>query len=229
MTTYDMKSIAANTSGPSDNRSVIFGADNQGAATPVPYDFGAMRSKVVGLLYAANRWYLPFGVTGAGTGGALNAANAIYLFPGFIVQKCTLSALGCRISGTPAVGNIQLAVYANGSAMRPTGNALASTASISTNSANTSINAAVSVQLDVGWYWFGANIDNTTATINTVSNALAPGIIGAATQSNILNNGAGWGISVAQTFGTWPDLTSASFTEGFPATPAVQFKVGSVP
>ena len=228
MTTYDMKTISPNTSGPANNRSVIFGADNQGAATPVPYDFGALRTAVLGVLYAANRWYTPFGVDGAGTGGALGAASTIYLFPGLIAQKCTLNALGCHISGTAAVGNIQLAVYANSSAMRPTGTALASTASISTNSANTGVNAAVSVQLDAGWYWFAANGDNTTATFNTVTSSLAPGLIGAASQNAGLFNGTAYGLSVAQTFGTWPDLTSGSFTDFF-SPPLVEFKIGSVP
>lgn len=227
MTAYDMKSIAANTSGPADNNSVIFGADNQGAATPVPYNFGALRSKVQGILYAANRWYLPFGV--AGVGSAANpGANVITLFPGFIPQKCTITALGFFINTLSAGGNMQAAIYANSASMRPTGNALASTASVSTASANVGVNAAVSVQLDVGWYWFAANCDNATSRANSVSNDLSPAIIGAASQSAGIFNGAAFGLSVAQTFGTWPDLTSASFSDFFGPV-VVQFKVGSVP
>lgn len=228
MTTYDMKSIAANTAGPASNRAVIFGADNQGAATPVPYDFGAMRTAVQGILYVANRWYVPIGLGTTSSGGA-PGANVISLHPGFIAQKCTLSALGTRISTLSAGGNFQHAIYANSSAMRPTGNALASTASIST-AATGSLNAAVSVQIDVGWYWFATNFDNATAAANSLnSNAfqLAP-VIGSTSQQNVLVSSTFTGLSVAQTYGTWPDLTSASFTDSF-TTPVVQFKVGSVP
>jgi hypothetical protein len=230
MTTYDMKTIAANTAGPASNSAVIFGADNQGAATPVPYGFGAFRTAVQGILYAANRWEVPFGVTGVNAGGALSANN-ITFFLGYLPQKCTITALGNRVSTLAASGNFQNAIYANSSSMRPTGNALASTASMST-AATGHLNSAVNVQLDVGWYWWATNVDasaGSTVRLNGVSSSLAAGITGAATQANNIFDGIGVGITLAQTFGTWPDVTASSFTEGFPSTPVVQFKVGSVP
>lgn len=228
MTTYDMKTISANTAGPASNRSVVFGADNQGAATPVPYDFGALRTAVQGVIYVANRWYLPLGTNDISNGSA-PGANVISLAPGFIAQKCTISALGTRLSTLSAAGNFQHAIYANSTAMRPTGTALASTASIST-AATGSLNAAVSVQLDMGWYWFATNFDNATAAANTMNSASSnlASVIGSTSQQNELVSSAFTGLTVAQTFNTWPDLTAGSFGDGF-TIPIVQFKVGSVP
>lgn len=228
---YDVGITAPNTAGPATNRSVIFGADNQGAATPVPYDFGAFRTAVQGIVLAANRWEVPFGVTGVNAGGTL-AANVITFFLGFLPQKCTITALGNRVSTLAASGNFQNAIYANSSAMRPTGTALVSTASMST-AATGHLNTAVSVQLDVGWYWWATNVDTSagaTVRLNGVSGSIGAGVVGASTQANNIFDGIGNGaLTLAQTFNTWPDVTASSFTDGFPTTPVVQYKVGSVP
>jgi len=231
MITYDMKTISPNTSGPASNSAVIFGADNQGAATPVPYGFGAFRTAVQGLLLAANRWQIPFGIIGVNAGGALSA-NTITFFLGYLPQKCTITALGNRVSTLAASGNFQNAIYANSSSMRPTGTALASTASMST-AATGHLNSAVNVQLDVGWYWWATNVDTnagSTVRLDGVNGSIAAGIVGAATQANNIFDGIGNGsLTLAQTFNTWPDVTASSFSEGFPSTPVVQYKVGSVP
>jgi hypothetical protein len=183
--------------------------------------------------YIANNWYLPDGIARICGGGA-PAANSIRLHAGIIKQKCTLSALGLRISTLSAGGNIQCALYANNAATgRPTGNALASTSSITTASTG-SVNGAVSVQVDPGLYWFATNNDNgvVVGVALDVTGINISALIGSATQGNILvANGTLVGLSVPQTFGTWPDLTSASFTELASVTtmPVVQFKVASIP
>jgi hypothetical protein len=183
--------------------------------------------------YIANNWYLPSGITRIGGGGA-PAANSIRLHAGIIKQRCTLSALGLRISTGSAGGNIQAAIYANNATTgRPTGSALASTASMSTTSTG-SVNSAVSVQVDPGLYWFATNNDNgvVVGVALDVTGINIAALIGTATQGNgLIANGTLVGLSVSQTFGTWPDLTAASFTELTSVTtmPVVQFKVASIP
>ncbi|MGY3366179.1 hypothetical protein ACVWZL_003304 [Bradyrhizobium sp. GM2.4] len=185
--------------------------------------------------YIASNWYLPSGpfrVSGSATAPGL---GSIRLFPGFIKERVTLAALGVRVATTSAGGNVQAAIYANNkSTMRPTGNALASTASMSTASA-ASVNAAVSVQVEPGMYWFATNCDNITAAFGCLdgNGTSMAQLVGSPTQSNNLvgTSGAIDGLSVAQTFGTWPDLTSGSFTElvGANSIPLVQFQVTSIP
>jgi hypothetical protein len=138
-----------------------------------------------------------------------------------------------RISTLSGGGNVQCAIYANNPATgRPTGNALVSTASITTASTG-SVNATASVQLEEGLYWFATNCDNATAVFVTltVDSISISQMIGSATQGNCL--GAGQtitGVTATQTFGTWPSLTSATFTEDTTQnSPLVQFQVGSVP
>jgi hypothetical protein len=182
--------------------------------------------------YIAGKWYLPAGY-GAMSSGAAPGADSIRLFPGFIKQLVTINSLGLRLNVASAGGSIQAAVYANNAAtMRPTGSALASTASISTTSTG-SLNSAVSVQLAAGLYWFATNSDNGTSAAVSLDSAksVASSLLGSSTQANDLTSAAGLiGLSVSQTFGTWPDLTSGSFTEvNTNSIPFVQFKVASVP
>lgn len=183
--------------------------------------------------YIAGNWYIPDGVHSV-VGGAVPGAGSIRLFPGYIKQLVTLNALGVRIATLSAGGNVQAAIYANNSAtMRPTGNPLSSTASMSTAAA-ASVNAAVSVQLAAGLYWFGTNADNGTVVMPSISttNMFGATVLGSSSQSVSAGSAYGiGGLSVAQTFGTWPDLTAASFTEltNVNSLPFLQFKVGSIP
>jgi len=183
--------------------------------------------------YIVNNWYLPYALTSF-VASIAPGANSIRLFPAFIKHRVTISALGLRVATLSAGGNVQVAIYANNPATgRPTGTALVSTASMST-AAVANVNAAASVQLEPGLYWFATNCDNGTATFAgaAASTVYVGAVIGSATQGNdLLGTQTLLGLSVAQTFGTWPDLTSASFTEVLTSgsVPLPQFKVGSVP
>jgi hypothetical protein len=185
--------------------------------------------------YLANNWYIPYGATHAQNAGVNPGSGVIRLFAGVIKQTCTLSALGIRVTTLSAGGNVQTAIYANNPAtMRPTGTALASTASISTASAAV-VNATISVQLTPGLYWFASNMDNATSIITSVGagSITASALIGSPTQANIMPGSAVGmqGVKITSTFGTWPDLTGQSFTDatGNNDTPLMAFKVGSVP
>lgn len=181
--------------------------------------------------YKTANWYTPTFVGSISTGSAVTL-NTIRMHLGYVSAKVTIDTLGVRIGTAAASGNVQLAIYATDTNNRPTGSALVSTASISTTTA-TSVNAAASLQLGPGWYWFASNTDNSTAAYASVTAAqtTAAGLVGSTTQGNDLGNGSAIaGLSFAQTFGTWPSLTGQTFTDVTAATmPVIQFKVNSIP
>lgn len=186
--------------------------------------------------YVVGNWYI--GNTGIFGSGTAPGSGSIRAYPFYLKERVTINSLGLRVTIVSAGGNVQAAIYANnpaaGTTGRPTGNALASTASMSTTT-GTSISAAISVQLEPGLYWLCTNCDNGVAAFTgfNPSGMFVPHVIGSATQSNVItgSNGGLIGVVVTQTFGTWPDLTAASFVENTSGatTPLVQFKIGSVP
>lgn len=183
--------------------------------------------------YLAGNWYIPRDVSVVGNGSA-PGSGSIRLYPVLIKELVTINALGVRVTTLSAGGNVQAAIYANNPAtMRPTGAALASSASMSTASV-ANVNAAISLQLTPGLYWFATNSDNGTSILTAFSSttAQAAALIGSSSQSACLGSGTGlMGLTVTQTFGTWPDLTSGSFAEvgSINSVPIVQFKIASNP
>lgn len=185
----------------------------------------------------ATNWYMPFGYN-LGAGGAVVAGN-IRLHPLVIPRTCTVDSLGVRITTLAASGNIQLALYANNyTTGRPTGNALSSTASISTGSTGLGSAAmAASVPITPGIYWAGMNADASAGGVAVLNahTAVCPfmsAIIGSATEANVTpaTNQAQLTLLVSQAFGTWPDLTGASFTESTnTAYGIIHYRVVTVP
>lgn len=101
---------------------------------------------------------------------------------------------------------------------------------------NNTLTAAASVQLEAGTYWFATNIDTANATfvvVNGNSSNIFPEAIGNTNSAVIITATAtAVGYKIAQTFGTWPDLTSSSgsMTAVQASTiPAIKFLVASVP
>jgi hypothetical protein len=183
--------------------------------------------------YIVGNWYVPQN-TGLIAAGGAGGTGSIRLRLVYIPIQVTIDTLGVRINIAGAAGNMQAAIYANNTAtMRPTGNALVSTASMST-AATAAVNAAASLQLGPGWYWTATNCDNATAAAAGENSGTwsQSSTVGSTTQQNTLGGSSGFGgLSVAQTFGTWPDLTAASFADVTSAAtiPVLTFKVASVP
>lgn len=172
-------------------------------------------SKVVG------RFYQPVGVgqNVAGNAPLINTAVCALFLRDTLF---TSSNIAFRVSGAEA-GNYQLAIYAAGTDGDPTGTAVVSTASVSTTPAGTNITAfsgAATVQVGPGStlgsrYFVCINTDVTTAFRYHSSPAL-PNLqssIGSSSGSNALSATPTQAKQTAQTFGTWPDLTSAVFTD----------------
>ena len=180
--------------------------------------------------YVPGNWYLPLGITASFSTGVAPGNGSIRLALGYIDRPVAINALGGRIQTVSASGNWQAAIYAaDPTTKRPTGAALAATPSMATGAA-ASVNGAVNVTLQPGFYWFASNCDNAVAIPTMISSAspVQAQLVGSPTQANdmLSNNGFISGLSVAQAFGTWPDLTAASFTEVVASSiPVVQFKV----
>jgi len=187
--------------------------------------------------FVAGRWY---GTVQAGiyAAGSASAANSIKLYPFFLRDGATISDLAAHVTTLAAAGNFSLAIYANDPAtMRPTGNALAATGSIST-AATGEISADITgsdVTLAPGLYWAAMNKDNGTAVfkIPALTSAFPGWLLGSATLATATNGSTSTitHISTPQAYGTWPDLTSATFTEagGSSQFGALWFKVSAIP
>jgi hypothetical protein len=184
--------------------------------------------------YVANNWYSPYGYNPNAPAPAAVGAGVMACSYGAIFQPVTINTLGSRVSTLSAGGNVQFAVYANGSWGRPSA-PVVSTGNVST-AATGIVSSAVAASLAAGSYWFCQNADNGTVVMaaqaaNTVS--FATFYLGSAGQAAAGTGPAtpNPGISVAQAFGTWPTWTSATaWTEVATASaPYVGFKVASSP
>lgn len=177
--------------------------------------------------YVSGRYY-PSTQQGVAYANSALVANTILLTPMFIKERVTISQLGFRIA-TNVAGNAQVALYNIGATSKMPTTLVGNTASISTGT-GANVSAALSggnVTLDPGWYWFAINADNASTCVGIVaSNNYVSWAFGSATLGNSFSGGAAvCGYTVSQTFGTWPDLTSATFTERTANTVIGTFKV----
>jgi len=186
--------------------------------------------------YVAGNFYDPLPGLTVAAGSAL-ALDTIRLHPTIIKERCTISDLGARLTTASASQSVQFAIYANNPANnRPTGTALGMTGNISTTTTGPVQGPlSVSAQLEAGIYWMAANSSSNTPAFSSIANTntTISSLIGSATLSTIMsgNTAALFTLSVAaQTFGTWPDLTSATITESTATSfPMIVFKVSSIP
>lgn len=170
--------------------------------------------------YVAGRWYQTH--RGTIAAGAAFAGGSIRLVPFILPKPIKISDLGVRITTGASGGNCQLAIYGSDQATKlPTGNALASTGSISTT--NTGVVSADITGSDVslvpGLLWTAINLDATaasTAVFQVLAGAHDEGgwLIGSTTQANISGSATVGALvlSFAQTYNTWPDLTGQSLS-----------------
>lgn len=182
--------------------------------------------------YVSGRWYVPFYAVSVSSSTLV--ANTIRFRPVLIEQSITVSNLTVTVT-TAVAGNIQLAIYAADPTTKyPTGSALSSTSSSSTGATGviSTTALAANVSLTPGLYWMAENSDagpNLVAEAGSTTSYMA--LIGSTTQSRALTTGPGDSLELrlAQTFGTWPNVTSSTFTEA--GTPGILYgmKISSVP
>lgn len=179
----------------------------------------------------APAWWYSLAPDAALLAGAVLVASTLVLVPCLIRRRVSVQQLGARITTLAAGGNIQLGVYgARAIDNQPTGQAIMRTANIATDAAGAVASAVLNVAgsagapgiaIDRGLYWFGVNADASAGgtAIMQVSAAAAAAfaaLVGSATQSDISSAAAVASLyrKISATFGTWPDLTSATFTNG---------------
>jgi len=175
--------------------------------------------------YVAGRWYW---ASASAVGFSAAAANQIRLHPFVLSQPVTVSDLSSRLSAT-AAGSMQIAIYAADATTHMPTTLVAASASISTAAAGpVSASVGSAVLLQPGLYWQAVNIDNAAASYQQTHNAYGPAsgyLMGAGTLASLANAGfVSSVLTVAQTFGTWPSLTSASFTEAPGLGPVIGFR-----
>lgn len=169
--------------------------------------------------YFNGSWYqVTRGRLGAGT--ALSA-NTIRLIPFYISADIVVSNIGARITTASSGNNIQLAIYANDATYNiPIGSPIASTANISTTSTgliSVTRSGGGTFNLTRGFYWAAVNSNNSVVAMQTVVGdcPIASFMMGSGSQASVSGDSTcgTYVLSIGQTFGTWPDLTNASFTE----------------
>jgi hypothetical protein len=169
------------------------------------------------LPYISGNFFQPIGQIAT---GAVTVTGHIALIPFVVRAPVTITRSGVHIITVQAASNVQQAFYANNPATgRPTGNALATVASLSCASAVT-IDGALSANLPLlpfTAFWYGINTDTSGIAFSAISggNGSVSSLLGTSTLANVIS-GANLnlaGLDVTQAFNTWPDLTGASFTE----------------
>ncbi|QIG69036.1 hypothetical protein EVB78_002 [Rhizobium phage RHph_N1_15] len=203
-------------------------------------DFAAAFNTLVDLAnkirpaYAVGRWYPAF-LIGTVTTGTAVTANKIRMLPFIVPVDITISDLAVRVATAAAAGNVQVAIYAADANGDPTGAALAKTGNLSTATASSDVSLplAAPVALKAGLYFMAVNADNSTAQLQTVgqSNNNMACLIGVSALADLSpggNNNSEAPLSIDQTFGTWPDLTGATFTRVTSNNTAlIRFKIAS--
>lgn len=164
--------------------------------------------------YVSGNWYAPLGSQPV-TGNSLTT-NSIKLHPLLVYSTVIISQLGIRT--TTAGTNAQLAIYAaDPVAKKPTGPALGSTPSITISGAAGIYTGTLgaNVTLNPGLYWLAYNGDNAATVCVASSSAVMSGLVGTGTAANIClaATSTSLGLSFAQVFNTWPDLTGQAFSD----------------
>jgi hypothetical protein len=194
-----------------------------------------------GYVATSTPWYLPvaFGNFGAGSAPVIGTT---YLTLVYVPKKITISSLAARVT-TQGAGNFQLGVYnTNPSTPNRAGTLVDHTASISNNVASgTNVSGALGGNQQIeGWYFFALQASDTTVRFAVLANGansiLQPAFLGSTTLANVLASAGNifiMGIATtAQAFGTWGDLTGATFTEDTGASflsPLFAMQIASVP
>ncbi|QCB41036.1 hypothetical protein E5673_01340 [Sphingomonas sp. PAMC26645] len=168
--------------------------------------------------YISGNWYalIPGASLGSGNSG-LN--TAVRMIPFQLYERITLSALAARVTTAASGGSFGLAIYAhNGGTGRPTGAPLASVTGLTTAAAAV-VSAALpgNVTLEPGTYWFACQTDNagTVFSVMVDTSTWMSAMIGSQTLANVSSGAANsqMHLAVTNTYGVFPDMTAAIFSE----------------
>jgi hypothetical protein len=185
--------------------------------------------------YRASRWYLPEGyILSAGSAQGTTAMKGI---PWLVPERCTLSDLGVRITTGQASSHVQLAIYnADQDTYHPT-TLVGNTADLDASAAAL-VGGAITQgnqQIEPGWYWLFGQTDGSSVIAQgpAATSTFVASFLGSLAQSDVsAGSSAGLtGISITNTYGTWPSDVSASSLNFFSSAALFlpEFKVASAP
>lgn len=184
----------------------------------------------------AGRFYAPYGWNGVPVTSGTPLVNTICAFPVAFPRLMTVDNIVSRVQTLFAGGKYQFALYADGGG-KPTGTPIATTGDVVTDATGI-ITIALSGAIQIGPSganlgqigWLCMNADNSTFRYYVVSNGTTTPNVGGASAVEALSLAPAVGLQAAQTFGTWPNLTSASFTTAAAnLIPYIALRVASVP
>lgn len=171
-------------------------------------------------VYVSGRYYWPHGslCAQALAGSALPAANTAWFIPIPNPTPITVDQLIARVSTAVASSNVQLAYY-NDNNGKP-GTEICHSVSLSaaaTGGVSGALSTAGTAVIPAGIIWMGINTDISGVGIMTINSSifLASALMGSTTIANLMNSATApsYAVSTPLTFGTWGDLTSATWTE----------------
>lgn len=157
--------------------------------------------------------------------GAAQTNGTTAFTPVFVPRGVTITGLFANVTTLSIGGNFQLALYAVSSTTgKATGAPLVTTTSASTTVATTPTTATLNggslvsggaANLVNGYYWFALQSDNGTAAFAAVSptDPTVATLYGSTTASRVSSGAMIQGATTPQTFGTWSDVSAATFTD----------------
>jgi len=174
---------------------------------------------------ATGAWIAPPFYSPSG-GTVINSATITTLMPFFLPFACHIDQLGLKQSTAGGAGSVcQFGLYASKATNGyPTGTALANssaspTATTGTTTVSGALSSSVAIQANT-IYWYAQQQDSNSALAVYAGASLGASyflyMIGDATLANLsttaANNNISMYLTTSQAYGTWGDLTSASFT-----------------
>ena len=208
--------------------------------TPTNWDLGPGLAShgLTGPGYNTTNFYFDRSTVSQSAGTIAPALLTAYCLPLWINNvspagggTMTLGSLSFDVTTVFASGNVQLALYSNGSNNRPN-TLLGSTGNLSTTSTGWQTGTISVSGVVQGQDWVCAQTDNTTVRW-TIANVPAGQManVGVASLANINTNTAG-GVSTTTgitAFGTWPSFAAATWSNTSVIAPLVAIQPTSIP
>lgn len=183
-------------------------------ATVNSFNGGSSIQTLMGGAGVSANYYLGFGQTSS-NGGVSAGTLRIYCAPLITLVPLTINSIAARMTTGGGTGGVAFAVYAN-SAGQPTGNPIASTASVSDAGSAGNMTPAATTQttptIPAGLNWQCTEFGDTTVNFQAPSllSSLAAAVVGAASQATISSTSSNLFFNYEASIsavGTWPTLS----------------------
>jgi hypothetical protein len=180
--------------------------------------------------YKSGNWIAPYIEV---VGGSTSGGNVIWFVPFFVWRSITVTELGARVISVSAGDTFDLAIYAADADGNPTGLPLTSCVNLSLDVATTVSSSVDTCTLNVGQLYYGAMNKTATASFQRPGGIACGNILGSSDLSQLSPSSTSINSYVPRinyTAGSWPDVTSATFTSSFEISrsAAVFLKVGDL-